>query len=267
MGVINGAQTLYSIPFLTRADISEMCRGIFYEITKDGHSSMERPTIDGDMNNIAITVGRGALSKSAASATYCERWEKCGITFVPVCDGDRPVCKQATNERRATREKNRIKVFHLQKEIRQLQNKIDEGNHSLEEITEIKKEKVTKEKAFRAKISQCQELLPHDFAWTLEKELDETGLHETNSAGGLVTAVMRAKFQADALIGGRILKNETLMVVSKDSDIPIIVGDTCIAIKDYTINGKMTIVSTSRTPDARKRLDIKDAAHPIFESV
>lgn len=44
----------------------------------------------------------------------------------------------------------------------------------------------------------------------------------------------------------RFLKVETLLAITNDSDMPVVGGDSFVALKDYTKNGMLTIVSTSK---------------------
>jgi hypothetical protein len=64
---------------------------------------------------------------------------------------------------------------------------------------------------------------------------------------------------------------------TNDSDIPIVADDDFIAIKEYTRDGKFTIVSTSKATiknaiaflgnESLDRLVLKDAVCPLFENV
>ena len=76
---------------------------------------------------------------------------------------------------------------------------------------------------------------------------------------------------------GRAVSKKTLMVMANDADIPILAGDCCIVIKQYTKDGAIEIVSTTRKTlervhqfiynDDRPRPDTVAAAHPIFEGI
>lgn len=81
---------------------------------------------------------------------------------------------------------------------------------------------------------------------------------------------------------GQVVAGKTLMVLTNDADIPLIAGDCCVAIKEYTKDGQIVLVSTSRKTieklkklllDAQKELPANKkspmvftpAKYPIFE--
>ena len=106
MGVNQAAATFYSLSPLTRLDVGAIVRGLYEEKRMDEGFNMTQPTIDGDSNNICHMVARKKPSKSEAVAEFYKKWALCGLAVVPVVDGDiRPTCKQASNERIASREK------------------------------------------------------------------------------------------------------------------------------------------------------------------
>ena len=107
MGINNGRDVLYSITGLSMSNICDICKELAAE------ASMETPTVDVDCSNVCFKVGKDASSVS----NFLMKYAKTGVCLVPVCDGTRPISKQATNEREAKREKSRIKAFHLRREI------------------------------------------------------------------------------------------------------------------------------------------------------
>lgn len=120
--------------------------------------------------------------------------------------------------------------------------------------------------------------MPADFAEALEDVLvNDLCVRSTNDAGGFVSPVLKAKFQADAAIIGRFINGETLMAITNDSDMPILAGDEFIALKEYTRDGKMTLVSTSKhtlqqlleyLPDESKDfVELEDASCPLFDRI
>lgn len=202
---------------------------------------MEKATIDGDSNNICHVVARKSEIKSATVAEFYKHWSSCGIKVVPIVDGDvRPICKQATNDRIAKRDKNRIHAFLLLKEVNKLKSDIAQGLVLCDDLP-IVNEKITKlEKESQSKLAQSEDLMPSDFAEALEEALvNDVNAREVNNSGGFVASVLKAKFQADAVIIGRFLNKESLMALTNDSDIPIVAGDDFIAIKEYTKDGKI----------------------------
>ena len=212
-------------------------------------------------------------------AEFYKRWSSCGIKVVPIVDGDvRPTCKQATNERIAQRDKSRIQTFMWLKEVNKLKSDISQGLVGCDELSAVNERIAKIEKDSRNKLAQSEDLMPSDFAEALEEALiNDVDARTVNNSGGFVASVLKAKFQADAVIIGRFLNNETIMALTNDSDIPIVAGNDFIAIKEYTRDGKFTIVSTSKATiknaiaflgnESLDRLVLKDAVCPLFENV
>ena len=114
MGGSYGKDVLYSVKGLTIKDVGTMCKGLAHEI------GMETPTVDADCNNNAFKMG----GKAQAVADLFTKWAQTGVKVTPVCDGKHPISKQATNQRIANREKNRIKAYILRTEVVALQRKL-----------------------------------------------------------------------------------------------------------------------------------------------
>ena len=70
--------------------------------------------------------------------------------------------------------------------------------------------------------------------------------HSPNAAGESVDKVMIAEFQADALMMGTFISGLTIMIASYDADIPIFTGGNCIVLKEFTRDGSMELVCTSK---------------------
>jgi len=239
---------------------------------------MDKPTIDGDSNDICHVVACKSEIKSAAVAEFYKQWSTCGIKVVLIVDGDvRPTCKQASSERIAERDRNRIHAFLLMKEVNKLKSDIAQGLVGSDELPNLH-DKITKlEKESRSKLTQSEDLMPADFVEALEEALVNDVEGKVNNSGGFVASVLKAKFQVDAAIIGRFLNKETLMALTNDSDMPIVAGDDFIAIKEYAKEGKITIVSTSKATltkalqfvgnESLGRVELKDPACPIFENV
>ena len=149
---------------------------------------------------------------------------------------------------------------------------MDAPNRS-ELLTEI----ATLEKECRTAEAASSNVVSGTLNAELIVELEQTGAHLRNDARGFVHHVMTAEFQADSLIMGRVINGSTLMVQTSDSDIPAISSDDCIAIKDFTKEGQMQIVSTSEqtikkamtylSEGSRNHVTFTPAKHPIFEGV
>ena len=279
MGATKGSHTLYHLNNLTLADIAAMTRGLFNEMRGLLGLNMSMPTIDGDSNNICQTVARKSDTKSSAVAEFYCRWSHGGIQVVPVVDGDvRPTCKQATIERKGKREKNRIEGFMLMKEVNKIKSDIANGLVPSNELEEKRIMLFNKEKTSRTKLAASEDLMPGDFAEALEDAvINDVDARIPNQSGGFVASVLKANFQADAAIIDRFLNKEAIMAITRDSDMPIIAGDDFMAIKDFTKDGSMTMVSTSKATlenaikylpeESKEMVKLVDAVCPIFEGV
>jgi hypothetical protein len=281
MGVKKGSDNLYHATRLTQVDLGKIIRGLWDERGESNEPGfvMKIPTIDVDSNNICHVVTRKSEIKSAAVAEFYKHWSSCGIKVVQIVHCDvRPTCKQATDECITERDKNHIQAFLRLKEVNKLKSDISQGLVGCDELSYFN-EKITKlKKDSTNKLAQSKDLMPSDFVEALKEELvDDVDDRTVNSSRGLVASVLKAKFQADAVISGRFLNKETRMALTNDSDIPIVACNDFIAIKEYTTDGKFTIVSTSKATLTKamaflenESLDtvvLKDAACPLFENV
>ena len=101
MGVANGGKTLYSLKCLKRADVAKICRSLFIAQKASSLTLAQRPTIDANCNNVRYITGRKAKSTTHATANMLSAWASCGLTVIPICDGEiRPTCKHTTNDRK-----------------------------------------------------------------------------------------------------------------------------------------------------------------------
>ena len=279
MGASNGADTLYHLKDLTRADIAAIVRGLYGEMKELPGCNMSMPTIDGDSNNICLTIARKSDTKSASVASFFNDWAHCGIKVVPIVDGDvRPVCKQATIERKGKREMVRIEGFTDMKDANKIKSDIAQGLVPSDQLNEKNKMLSKLEKSSRNKLSASEDLMPIDFAEALEDMLvNDINARIPNDSGGFVSSVLKAKFQADAVIIQRYLNMEIVMALTRDSDMPIIAGDGFLAVKEYTKSENMTIVCTCKATleramkylpeESNDKVQLVDAKCPIFEGV
>ena len=139
MGVKNGSATLHSITDLTLAEVALMCRRI---ADKKGIS----PRIVADCSNL-IYIFKGSYTPVVISlVNHFNKFTTAGIIVVPVCDGHvRPIAKQATNIRIASREKTRITALQLRSRIREIKDKtfgVREGTTYRGEVREAERNKV-----------------------------------------------------------------------------------------------------------------------------
>jgi hypothetical protein len=118
--------------------------------------------------------------------------------------------------------------------------------------------------------------MPNNFASELEYELNHSNAHavDEESAGGYVDHVVIAEFQVDSYMTAQSINRAAVMVMTKDSDIPIIMGDCCISIKCFS-KGKFEIICTSKvtlnhalsylSDPSKKKVQFKAAVNPMFE--
>jgi hypothetical protein len=271
MGVKSGAKTLHSVSGLTLTDIAIMCKGLAAE-------KQILPRIVADCSNLLFVFSK-CISAVSAVAGHLSRIAATGVVMVPICDGPiRPISKQATNKRIADKELSRIKSYHCRAKIVQLKNQLahESMNQDERDATTGEIRKLDAQMKRNETQSHCR--MPKEFATELEYELSHSNAHTVGdeSAGGFVEHVIVAEFQADSYMAAEIINQTAVMVMTKDSDIPIITGDCCISIKSFT-KGKFEIVCTSVAtlnhalsflPDASKeKVQFKEAENPVFEGI
>jgi hypothetical protein len=270
MGVNDGAKVLHSITDLSLSDVAAMCRGIAVE------RGVDKPRVVADCNNIVyVFFSKSSSIVLSAVANHLMKWASTGIVMVPVCDGIRPVCKQATNQRIAASEKNRIKAFVLRKQIREAKERLIREKFNQGERTALSKEISKMQRGCKSCETKSTVKIPNDYAIGLKDELFNCGGHTAiPSTGGYVEEVVVSTFQADSHMAKQIINNKAVMAMTTDSDIPIICGDCCIAIKSFT-KGAFTVVSVSERTlrQAMKHIatDSKakfvQAENPVFDGV
>ena len=238
MGVKYGRDVLHSLIGLTIWDVAEICKMMAFD------KETSSPVMDADCSNLRFKVG----SRDARSvANHLTKWSLYGLHMTPVCDGDvRPVCKHATNARKASREKDRIKAHELRTGILALNRKLKFDSLSDNERSLVVIDIDAKQKAMKTKETQSRNTAPANFNKTLVEELEVTDVHSRNDAGGLVTTALLAEFQANAVMMGRVVSGTSMMVMTNDADIPILAGDSCVTVKEYTKDGAVELVTTSR---------------------
>jgi len=225
MGGIRGV--LYTLTNLTRADVAQVCRRLFEDWRARGDLNMLLPTMDFDSNNVCHVVARKSDIKSIAVGEYLNQWAHCAIKAVPVVDGDeRPAAKQASNERRANREKSRIEGHILLKEANKIRSDLASGLVASDKLAETTELLLDKEKAIRKNLAASVDCVPSDFAEALEDAIiNDVAARIPNETGGFVPPVLKSRCQADAAIVDRFLKKQALMAVTNDADIYILAGD------------------------------------------
>ena len=238
MGVKNGSKTLHSVTGLTLADVAQMCKGLAAE-------QQILPRIVADCSNLLFVFSK-CTSVVSAVAGHLSRISATGVVMVPICDGPiQPISKQATNKRIADKELSRIKAYHCRAKVVELKNRLVQESLNQEERDAITGKIRKFDTQMKRNETQSQCCMPNNFASELEYELNHSNAHavDEESAGGYVDHVVIAEFQADSYMAAQIIDRAAVMVMTKDSDIPIIAGDCCISIKSFT-KGKFEIVCT-----------------------
>jgi hypothetical protein len=194
-----------------------MCKGLAGE-------KQILPRIVAYCSNLLFIFSKCASAVSAV-AGHLSRIAATGVVMVPLCDGPvRPISKKATNKRIADKELSRIKAYHCQTKIVELKNRL-----ALESLNQAERDAITGEirkldAQMKRNETQSYCRMPNDFASELEYELNHSNAHavDEESAGGYVEHVVVSEFQADSYMAAQIIDQAAVMVMSKDSDIPII---------------------------------------------
>ena len=236
MGVKYGRDVLYSLSGLFRKDIALICKRLAAE-----YDMTERP-VDVDCSYVGFKVGK----KAQPVSNFLMTWSTYGLQINPVCDGKRPISKQATNKRKADREKHRIEAHCLRHGIVSSNHQLKSNTLTDSERNDIREEIAKMQRSMKSKETQSRNIMEPNFEEKLIDELETTGAHTRNNANGTVSRVMKSEFQADAVIMGRVANRKTLMAITGDADQPLLGGDDFVAIKEFTKDGCMEVVSTSR---------------------
>ena len=271
MGVSRGAQTLHHLRGLKMANVATILTAYAREAgVMDANPQL---TIDVDCSNACFIVGKSVTGL----ASLLMKWANAGFHVVPICDGHhRPISKQATNQRKANREKKRIMSLVIRGELGELRRRLYSNENPDDNKEQIMKEIAEKEKECKSAESTAYNVIPTNLDNQLSKALEISSAHSFTPSGGSVAKVITAEFQADAVLMQRSLDKQSFMVMSTDGDIPILVGDHCIAMKEFTKDGSITLVSTSLATlqSARSHLTsvpdefpITPAKHPLFEGI
>ena len=115
-----------------------------------------------------------------------------GLQVTPVCDArTRPQSKQASNKRRAVREKKRIRAEVLRAQLREDRVRLMHGGLSQAERDQLREDIKKKETACKSADTASTNFVPPDLAEQLEHELEQSNAHVTNEINGVVNRVLR----------------------------------------------------------------------------
>ena len=116
MGGKDGSLTLHKIE-LTVKDIVMISKGLAID------NNIKETKIVVDCNNVVYHYLSSSSVTGSVAKLLCQL-ANLRFVVVPVIDGKRPICKQATNQRIANKEKNRIKAHKIRLNIRQSKHRV-----------------------------------------------------------------------------------------------------------------------------------------------
>ena len=171
MGPQHGGDVHHRITGLRRRHVLKIANGLAREC------GLTTPAIDFDCSNVAFKGGKNAVWL----AQFLVGWSRLGLEVTPVCDAStRPRSKQASNKRRAEREKKRIKAAVLRAELREDRDRLMHGSLPHAERDQLREEIKKKETACKSADTASTNFVPPDLAEQLEHELEQSNAHVTN---------------------------------------------------------------------------------------
>ena len=234
MSIHGASATMYSVDGLRFVHLHQIAK----EFERSNGNAVGPPKIYVDCNNAWFRGGKLV----ASVVTLLIRLAAVGFTVVPVCDGTRPIGKQATPMRAADREKARIRSFALRAEITELQHKLNTQQLTGDERTALEKEMSDSNTALKRKETASQNAISANFVEELREGL---ALANAHGEGGTVVEVYLAEYQADPVLVQSVLSKECALVISDDGDVAVLGGDGCIEVMNYTKDEKIKIRSAS----------------------
>jgi hypothetical protein len=155
---------------------------------------------------------------------------KAGFNVNLVCDGpERHHSKRATTQRQADVSKRRLEIIVYKAELMMLTTR-RRSTDSIEERNSIKEE----ENLLQTKIRKIELFLQRSSI-----NIGEDFIIRLNEAVNALTinniTVCTALFQADAVMASNIIKNESDVILTSDSDQAAILGEHCLCIKNFKI--------------------------------
>jgi len=271
----NGKQVLYNIE-ISHSDLVDIGNDRLRKDHPDVPTST-RPTVIVDANNIANIVGRKSGDVVVNVVDHLLDTAHRGMIVIPVCDGtSRPISKQSSNKSCATRVKSSNDAVIDRQLLRGTNKQLDECGNEAECIKLQETRKKLERKIKRAE-KQSINIVPPQFDRLLQDELNKRSAHTPKEVGGgYVGQVKTAEFQADSLMCGIYLSKGCQLIESNDADYVIFLGDSCIAIKEYTAK-KVVLSSTSKqtledavsclSDESKEKVKWIHPKHPIFEGI
>ena len=268
MGGKDGSNALHKIKNMSfKDDFVAVCKGLAME------KNMMKTTVVVDANNVVYHYLK-ASSVTGGVANLLVKMAAPGHIIEPVFDGPRPISKQATNQRIAKNEKNRIKALVLRMQRRQIKQSLVTEQMNQDERKEHETTLKKLETQLKTSETRSRSSIPKNFTEELQHELSEMGAHIENDTGGRVTEAVNCSSQADSFMVSKVRNGDALMAATKDSDIPIVLGNGHVTLSSFT-NNKWTLVSTDEKAlrSAMKYLPndsnatFEKAKCPVFDGV
>ena len=220
---VNGASgCMYSVNCLQYVHLKDIAK----ELAKSDRPADGPPKIYVDCNNAYFKCHKSV----ADVVTVLLNLAATGNIVVPVCDGTRPIGKQATPKRAAEREIDRIKAFQLRTKVIALQNDLNTKQYTQEEVSAIEKKIADASRSMKSKETSSKNAISDSFVDELREKLQITNAHNNSDTGGTVAKVYVAEYQADPVLVQSVLSKECVFVISNDGDIAIWAGDGCIEV-------------------------------------
>ena len=183
MGVNYGPDVHHRLSRLKRRHVRKIATGLAQDY------GLSTPAIDFDCSNVAFKGGKNPVWL----AQFLVGWARLGLQVTPVCDAStRPQSKQASNKRRAVREKKRIKAAVLRAQLREDRMRLIHGSLPQAERDQLREDIKKKEKACKSADTGSTNFVPPDLAEQFERELEQSNAHITNEINGVVNRVQVA---------------------------------------------------------------------------
>lgn len=204
MGVRNGSKFLHSCSKLTLSEVSIIANGLA------ARGSNTKAQVVVDCSNM-VFIYNHYLNPIDAVAKHLAQLGTPGLVIVPVCDGPkRPVAKQATHMRNASREVCRIASIANRDDIQLLKHQVAKDPNANKD--KLNKRIQTLSSKLKANERQASSSMPKNFDVELDQKLDQARAYEINdhSAGGYVKRDIVSEFQADAYMVGQIASGSAI---------------------------------------------------------
>ena len=244
MGINGGAKCSATIKDAPVASVMSKLREIAAE---SGQNDAPLPVIDADINWLICskTSDSDSLrSRAIRAADILESFSRFGCIVNPICDPEtRHHSKMASTQRRSNKVAKEALTRASRYKLNQTNQKLSNVRHNSDasDISALNDERKSLEKLAKRSIAPDHSIL--DIAQLAFKIMTDRDLISTNAHGGRVNAMVSGMFHTDALIAKRFKLGLSHVIVSSDSDFTMLVGKSCIQIKDFSFDNKAKCIS------------------------